>query len=214
MESDIMNFWTKLGADTWGVNCDTERQPGETVTVTTKAGKASLVVLGERQNRLGYIYAVARQNPEARSVGDLSGITALFAKAAEHLRYPAIVLSVPGAVGVATLIRLSVAGERARVPGSITVTEGERGDDGRAWLGRVLLDGTYQPAQAANGRTEAITARLRAFAAEPAKVAADHGRLTGRCCFCNIALKDERSTAVGYGATCASHYGLPWGEKR
>ena len=26
-------------------------------------------------------------------------------------------------------------------------------------------------------------------------------------------MKDERSTAVGYGAICADHYGLPWGSK-
>jgi hypothetical protein len=85
------------------------------------------------------------------------------------------------------------------------------GDGSRDWLGRVLLDGTYQPSREANGRTEAITQRLRAFAADPAKVAAEHGRLTGCCCFCAKTLTDERSTAVGYGQTCAGHYGLPWG---
>jgi hypothetical protein len=85
----------------------------------------------------------------------------------------------------------------------------QAGDAGRA----AQRDGTYQPSNAANGRTEAITARLRAFAAEPARVAKDSARLTGRCCFCNLALKDERSTAVGYGATCADHFGLPWGER-
>jgi hypothetical protein len=214
-----MNYWTKLTGDAWGVSCDTERQPGEQVTVTTKAGKTSLVTLGERQNRLGYVYAVARQNPEARSVGDLSGILALFDKAAQHLKRPAIVLAVPevGPAGALNrgmwTIRLSIAGGRAKVPGSVTVLDGERGDEGRDWLGRITVDGTYQPGRAANGRTEAITARLRAFAATPALVAKDSARLTGRCCFCNLALTDERSTAVGYGATCADHYGLPWGAR-
>src|SRR4051794_7329117 len=47
----------------------------------------------------------------------------------------------------------------------------------------------------------------------PAGFAREHGRLTGRCCFCNQALCDERSTAAGYGETCARHFSLPWGEK-
>jgi hypothetical protein len=42
------------------VRCDTERQPGEQVIVTTRAGKQSTVTLGERQNRLGFIYAIVR----------------------------------------------------------------------------------------------------------------------------------------------------------
>jgi hypothetical protein len=153
---------------------------------------------------------------ETQAVGDLSGVLALFAKAKQHLKHPAIVLSVPEA-GFA--IRINVAGDRAKVPGSLNVLENDRnetsdwGDPQRAWLGRVTLDGAYQPGRAANGRTEAITRRLQAFAAEPAKIAAEHGRLTGCCCFCNRPLTDERSTAVGYGATCADHYGLPWGTK-
>ena len=33
------------------------------------------------------------------------------------------------------------------------------------------------------------------------------------CCFCNRALEDERSTAVGYGPICAGHFGLAWGNR-
>jgi hypothetical protein len=212
-------YWKKLSGDRWGVQSDQQLTAGQQVQVTNRAGKVSTVVIGERQNLLGFVYAIERQNPEARAqrIGDLSALLALFDKARERLQYPAIVLSVPEiaptgaqAVGVWT-VRISVAGERARVPGSLTVTEGERGDEGRDWLGRVTRDGTYTPSNKANGRTEAITKRLRDFAANPAKVAAEHGRLTGRCCFCHLKLSDERSTAVGYGATCASNYGLPWG---
>jgi hypothetical protein len=238
-----MNTWQKDG-NTWRVRCDREEQPGSTVTVTNRAGQAKQVTLGERLNRLGFVYAVADTRPQAQAVGDLAGVLALFDKAREHLKRPAIVLAVPGLtpsepIGAITptgerlyqwderlrasgcnavyappfTIRLSIAGDKARVPGSITVLDGERTEEGRDWFGRILRDGTYQPSNAANGRTQAITARLRAFAAEPAKVAKDSARLTGRCCFCNLALKDERSTAVGYGATCADHFGLPWGER-
>ena len=63
------------------------------------------------------------------------------------------------------------------------------------------------------GEREWIAARLREFADDPARVAGEHGRLTGNCCFCHHTLEDARSTAVGYGPVCASHYGLPWGER-
>jgi uncharacterized protein DUF6011 len=214
-----MITWRKLGADVWGIQSDTALEPGQSVSVTSRAGKTSAVTVGERQNMLGFVYAISRQSPQAQTIGDLSGILALFDKAAQHLKHPAIVLAVRSLPGSDlpydwSMVRLHVAGERAKFPGSITVLDGERDDVGeRAWLGRITRDGIYQPARAANGRTESITKRLREFAATPALIAKDSARLTGRCCFCNTALKDERSTAVGYGETCASHYGLPWGAK-
>lgn len=141
------------------------------------------------------------------NVGDLTGINQLFDKAKQHLKFPAIVMSVPAAN---LTVRINVAGQGARFPGSLNVTSGEKPPMGerRDWYGRVHKDGTYESRGNAD---EAITERLIAFAADPAAVAAEHGRLTGRCCFCNRHLQDERSTAVGYGATCADHYGLPWG---
>lgn len=153
--------------------------------------------------------------PAPVQVGNLSGILALFNTAKQHLKFPAIVMSVPAAHGM--LIRINVAGSQARHPGTLNVTSGEKPEgERRAWYGRVKLDGSYEPSRQAGdvaNRIEAITARLIEFAASPARVAAEHGRLTGRCCFCNIALSDERSTAVGYGKICAAHYGLPWGER-
>jgi len=139
-------------------------------------------------------------------------VMALFDRARPHLQYPAIILDVPyyGA------IRLSVAGERARVPGSINVVKDERPNEGerRPWLGRILQDGTFDAANnlPENVRT-AVLARLREFALHPAEVASQYGRLHGRCCFCRLPLTDARSTAVGYGEICAGHYGLPWGER-
>ncbi len=37
------------------------------------------------------------------------------------------------------------------------------------------------------------------------------GRRVSKCCFCNKPLTDPRSETAGYGETCASRYGLPWG---
>jgi hypothetical protein len=145
----------------------------------------------------------------AVNVGDLSGITALFDKARQHLKFPAITMSVPAA---SMTVRVNVAGSGARFPGSLNVCSGEKPnmDERRAWYGRVHKDGNYE---AAGNSNPAIVERLRAFAADPAGIAAEHGKLTGRCCFCNLHLSDERSTAVGYGKRCAQHYGLVWGVK-
>jgi hypothetical protein len=147
--------------------------------------------------------------PEAVKVGDLAGIMTLFDRARAHLKFPAIVMSVPAA---SMTVRINVAGLQAKHPGTLNVCSGENPGLGgrRDWFGRVMKDGTYTPSAQAHS---AIAERLAAFAADPAGVASEHGRLTGRCCFCNRHLQDERSTAVGYGATCADHYGLPWGAK-
>jgi hypothetical protein len=119
------------------------------------------------------------------------------------------VLAVPE---VGMTVRLAIAGPAAKVPGSITVLDANKGIDGRDWFGRITVDGAFQPSNKLNGRVDTVAKRLQEFACDPAKVAAEHGRLTGSCCFCNKTLKDERSTAVGYGETCAGHYGLPWGK--
>lgn len=44
-----------------------------------------------------------------------------------------------------------------------------------------------------------------------AKVASEYGIAHGHCMFCGLELTDGRSVDVGYGPTCASKHGLPWG---
>lgn len=223
--------YTKLFDNTFGVripNSAAPFSPGDVVAVSTKAGATRRETLGAYQgrNKWGdHLWSIVPQTrvPQATAqVGELAGVLALFAKAKTHLRWPAIVLSVPELeteTEIGFAVRITVAGPKAKVPGSLTVTENDRtttnndGEPAREWLGRVTVDGTYQPARAANGRADAIARRLGELAANPAKVAAEHGKLTGRCCFCNRALSDERSTAVGYGATCADHFGVAWGAK-
>lgn len=226
----MTNTWKKL-ADAWCVQCSEQHASGDVVTVITRStGAAKQVTLGAniQTNAYGFVYAVA-QAPRAeaqQTVGDLSGVLALFAKAKTYLKRPAIVLSVPEIDNTQDVdgfaVRLTIAGPGAKAPGSVTVCENDRnttndyGEPAREWLGRVTLDGAYQPARAANGRADAIARRLREFACEPAKIAAEHGKLTGRCCFCNHVLgegKDKRSVEVGYGPDCADHFGLPWGVK-
>lgn len=219
-----MNSFRKLPDGSWGVALIAPGEVGQTVTITLRSGATKQVKLGaaisvERGTVTRYIHAVAAE-PRAElptaQVGEMSGILALFGKAKRHLKRPAIVLGVPE-LGERECVRLSVAGPTAKVPGSLTVTDGNKDEEGsRSWLGRILLDGTFQPSRECIDAlaVPAIAARLVAFSADPVAIAGQHGRLTGRCCFCNRPLSDERSTAVGYGGTCAAHYDLPWGEER
>lgn len=136
-------------------------------------------------------------------VGDLSGIIALFDKAkSSKLKYPAIVLYVEK-IGD---IKISIAGERAKVPGSLNVATNE-GYGSSTWYGRVKRDGMFEHSLKQEA-PPVLTEALREFAASPAEVAARHGKLTGCCCFCNRKLTDEKSVERGYGPVCAKAWGV------
>jgi hypothetical protein len=102
---------------------------------------------------------------------------------------------------------LSVAGPASKAPGQVNLTDGGP-------FGRNVFYGRVSPAGVADLRDlparNEVVGVLRRLASEPEKVAAEYGKLTGNCCFCNRELSDERSTAVGYGPVCADHFGLPW----
>ena len=136
--------------------------------------------------------------------GEFSAIRALFDKASRSLKRPAVLLH-----DGSGMIRLTVAGDGARVPGAINVTTAGSFDE-RTWLGRILADGAYEPSRKA---APSVAALLTRFAAAPAAVAAECGKLMGACAFCARPLTDARSTEVGYGPICAENYGLPWGAK-
>jgi len=208
-----MNSFTKIGAD-WGVKITSQAVTGDVVTITTRAGGQKRVTLGAFVFTDSYgnrVFKIADEpRRAAETVGDLSGIVAVFAVAARHLRHPSIVLDG---------FRVSVAGARSRNPGSLKVTGIDAdvvsrfGGMTRKWFGAVSVAGVFQPGQ---GAPDGLGEKLRAFAADPAGEAARHGRLTGRCCFCNHRLgegDDRRSVEIGYGPDCADHFGLPWGTR-
>lgn len=142
---------------------------------------------------------------KTEAVGDLAAIYVLFNTAAEHLKHPKIVLGYNRA-GRTSELTIYVAGERSSTPGVLQVKDGD------TWFGRVHQNGNFEHSRR-DPPPPAVTDALMRFAIDPAGEAAKHGHLTGKCCFCNRALTDERSTAVGYGQTCAAHFGLPWGAK-
>lgn len=135
-----------------------------------------------------------------------TGIEALLRSAGSRLKYPAVKLRTEAG----TYLRVSIAGNRSNNPGAINIV-GEGTYPDRPFYGWIK-DGAYVPHHNVQDfAATAIGAALQAFAADPAGIASAYGKRTGACCFCSRRLDDARSVEVGYGPTCADHYGLPWG---
>lgn len=143
------------------------------------------------------------------SVGSMSGLIALFDKAKKHLKYPSLSLCVSSDLTV----RLSLAGASSKVHGSVHVAE-DKPYGVRDYYGSVSPDGVWKKSQKVIGNHDLdwiIGRLLRNISRDPAGVAFEHGKMTGRCCFCGKKLEDEKSTAVGYGPVCAKNWNLPYG---
>lgn len=141
----------------------------------------------------------------AQPVADLSPLVALFTNA--KLKNPKLLVKIND-----RSLRLTRAGQNARVPGSINITSVGSFED-RDWYGRVTQDGVFQPSNRYDNQTmTAVVAALKALAENPVEVAAAYGHETSNCCFCGIELTDPRSVTAGFGPICAEHWGLPWGE--
>lgn len=134
----------------------------------------------------------------------LKNIYSLFDTAiASRLKYPEIHLQTPNGKP----IEIRRAGSKSRYVGQLLITDG-RPYGQNAYYGRIDQNGMFQAGRETNPELLPLLDKL---ADNPAQVAGEYGRLTGRCSFCNLALTDEESTAVGYGPICAKHYGLPHG---
>jgi hypothetical protein len=78
--------------------------------------------------------------------------------------------------------------------------------------GLITVEGIFKAYDSAHADTlNQIIPKLTAFNANPHEAARVEGHATGHCIFCSRALTDARSVEMGYGSTCADHYGLPWG---
>lgn len=200
--------------------CFPNKFAGKCVTCSTRVGAGAGVC--ERINGVWTVRCAVPCQPAASApapapraaavaVGNLTGILTLFDRARQHLKFPAIVLALTETIS----IRVTVAGDRAKVPGSLTVVDAARDelDGSRDWFGRILRDGTFEPSAQGSVLMPCLSEKLSQFAADPAGVAGHDGRLHGRCCFCSRPLSDDRSTVVGYGKVCAGRFGLAWGER-
>jgi hypothetical protein len=148
--------------------------------------------------------------PQKTDLGEpAKGVVDLLDRAKTRLRSPKLIVRVENRD-----LRLSIAGVGSAHPGSINVTSADRDFSDRQWYGRMSREGIFEPSGRIDQATAtAIVAALTALAADPAGVAAAYGKLTGNCCFCGLPLSDGRSTAVGYGQTCAKKWDMPWGAK-
>lgn len=145
--------------------------------------------------------------PVTITVGDFGGVIDLFNKAKQKLKFPKIALQLEDGRPVV----LTVAGAASKAPGTVNITDGKPFGS-NTWYGRVTPSGAWEPSRKADDATQVSMSTLLAMLAKhPARVAAEHGKLTGNCCFCNSKLTDKRSTEIGYGTICAQNYGLPWG---
>lgn len=144
------------------------------------------------------------------SVGPYDKVTSMLELAKKNLKFPKLNLQ----LATGEHIVCFQAGERAMIPGSITVklARNEKGFSQR--LGRVTKDGEFDPAKdAPTAIIPSLLAMLTALGADPVATVAAYGHKSGNCCFCMLPLTDERSLHAGYGPTCAKNYGLPWGDK-
>lgn len=166
---------------------------------------------GAQEEWVGKLVLRAEKGPDAdrhqEKVDNVAAIFELMHRAKEHLKYPKVRIQTEGGKTVA----FSVAGDRAKHPGSINVTDGRPYGSNR-WYGRILEDGSWVMPR--TPIDQEVKEAVRKFAEDPARAATAHGKLTGNCCFCRKELTDGRSLAMGYGPVCAGHYGLPWGEER
>lgn len=144
--------------------------------------------------------------PRPKEISDLSAIHALFDKAARTLKFPKVVLQADD-----TAVKISRAGDKSRYPGSLNVTSPKGGYHEAIYYGRVGTDNRWRPSQVE--QPAGLGELLERFAADPAAVALEYGRMTGNCCFCSKPLTDDISVVVGYGPTCAKKWGLPHNKK-
>lgn len=162
----------------------------------------SLIAQWEKKGYLSdkqmwWVAKLAGAKEDAKLSGSLAPLVALFTKARAHLKAPKVVIEIAGAT-----YGFSLAKDGSPNAGHLYVKRGGE------YLGKVTPGGEFKRVFACS---DADVAAVDAFSEDPAGLAAKHGQLRGKCCFCNRGLKDKRSTEVGYGPDCADHYGLAWG---
>lgn len=143
-----------------------------------------------------------------RKIADIDNVFAMFVEAKKTLKKPGVLFPdvLPG--GIESLDVKVYPGYKMD---SLNVIVPQQYPHKVAWIGS---DGTLNwkyGNKATTDQKEVITALLKEFAANPQATVEKYGKLSNRCCFCAKGLTDPKSVTAGYGPTCASNYGLPWG---
>lgn len=136
--------------------------------------------------------------------GPYMPLVSLLTRAGENLKKPKVTF-----MNDFSELQISLAPATGRNPGAIYL-KANLGD----YVGKVSSRGSLQLLRSLDEATNAqYTQLIDDLNADPVNAAINYGAKTGRCCFCHLPLKDERSTAHGYGPTCAKNWGLPWSTK-
>jgi len=150
------------------------------------------------------------ENPPAKpdflskstKVASMSGVVALMNKVKG---FPKLWFKLPCGADLC----IYKATDRSKYAGQLQLTGGAYGS---AYYGRITQEGELFAYPEGKAIEKELTDLLGRLGANPSEVASEYGKLTGTCSFCHRKLSDERSKEVGYGATCASNYDLPWGK--
>ena len=95
-------------------------------------------------------------------------------------------------------IRITMAGENSRNPGSLYV---KRGDE---YIGKVSSGNFYKVPQCSSEEAEKIAHLL----SDPETAMKQYGIETGSCCMCNRELTNPESVAAGIGPICGERFGF------
>lgn len=165
-------------------------------------------------------------------IGSFSGVYKLFVKAKEAgLKHPSIKVKLPTYMGGeqigdglygnkqtgGSMLELTLAGPKSKYSGKIILTDGEPFGKNK-FYGVVNEAGVFvaKPSLllAPKYLLKDVSDMLVKLGQNPAEIASVHGKITGHCMFCNLALTDPKSVSVGYGPICAEKWGLPWGGEK
>ena len=152
-----------------------------------------------------HILAVEHEARAARTADApvFSQVLAFMQAAKANLKYPKVAFTTDDDQAV----QLSVAGDKARAPGSVNITDGGPWEENE-YFGKINTNGV---ADLRDSCPDSVRQLIDDLNADAVGVIGERGRRSGSCCCCGKELTHEDSVAVGYGPTCASNFGLPYG---
>lgn len=137
--------------------------------------------------------------------GNFKAIQVAFMLAGEHLKYPKIRLLTDND----RFVQLNFYPETKTIK---VFVDGWQGHGYRKFAG-VIEDDMIKP-YSSDRFTPDVHMAIESLANDPVGASKAFANKLGACIYCGQRLSDPVSKEHGYGATCASHYGLPHGKNK
>lgn len=144
---------------------------------------------------------VARYTTAEPIYGDFDAVHVMFRLASDKLKKPKIRLLSDAGV----FVQLNFDNESRKV---LIFRDGWQGHGKRKFIGWIK-DNVIVPYKA-DSLDDDIKMVIQEFALNPEQVSKAMAHKLGACVYCGRRLSDPISKKVGFGKTCASHYGLKW----